>query len=398
MVENVGTSIGPERRIYLDHAGGAPWRPGVAEALAGAADTFAHPSSPHREGQEARALLEAARTRAAAVLGCPPREIVFTSGATEALRIGLVGLARAGAGRSRRVLVPVIEHVAVTAAAQDLAAEGFEIVPVPVHDTGRVDLAALERELAQGAAAGALMAAHHETGVRQPLQEAASLFAAQGVPWVCDAALAPGRIPFSVKDLQAPVCVWSGAKAGAPAGLGWLRVRRGVRIVRSPSAAGIEEEGLRGGHVPASLAWAGAVALEDAAHDLAARAAALEAWVERLIAGLRVRAELRVVGVPGSHLPGVRTLRLGDAHGDALATALDVDGIAVASGSPCALGGTDPQPGLLAMGYTAREAASTVRISIGDTTLREDASTVATAFVRILERLDALRTGQIVDV
>ena len=79
MVENVGTSIGPGRRIYLDHVGGAPWRPGVGEALAGTAGTFAHPSSPHREGQEARALLEAARTRAADVFGCPPRELVFTS-------------------------------------------------------------------------------------------------------------------------------------------------------------------------------------------------------------------------------------------------------------------------------------------------------------------------------
>ena len=398
MVENVGTSIGPGRRIYLDHVGGAPWRPGVGEALAGTAGTFAHPSSPHREGQEARALLEAARTRAADVLGCPPRELVFTSGATEALRIGLMGLARARAAHSRRVLVPVIEHVAVAAAAADLAAEGFEMVPLPVGVTGLADLAVLERELSEGAAAGALMAAHHETGVRQPLTEAAALYAAAGVPWVCDAALAPGRIPFTVKDLQAPVCAWSGAKAGGPAGIGWLRVERGVRLVRSPSAAGIEEEGLRGGHVPASLAWAGSVALDDAAHDLASRSAALDAWVERLIDALRVRPELRVIGVSGSHLPGVRTLRLGDAHGDALATALDVEGIAVASGSPCALGGTDPQPGLLAMGYSAREAASTVRISIGDTTLQEDASTVATAFVRILERLDALRTGQNVDV
>ncbi|MGE0192386.1 MAG: cysteine desulfurase family protein [Planctomycetota bacterium] len=393
MVENVDTSSGPGRRIYLDHVGGAPWRPGVAEALAQASATFAHPSSPHREGQRARALLEAARTRSAAVFGCPPRELVFTSGATEALGIGLVGLARARAAVSRRVLVPVIEHVAITAAAARLAAEGFEIVPVPVRRQGRVDPDELGARLAGGAAAGALMAAHHETGVRQPLEEAGALFAEAGVPWVCDAALAAGRIPFQVNDLGAPICAWSGSKVGAPAGLGWLRVQQGTRLERSPSAAGVEEEGLRGGHIPVMLAAAGAVALEDAARDVSSRAAALDAWIEQLIELLATRSELEVIGVRGSHLPGVRTLRLGDAHGDALATALDVEGIAVASGSPCALGGTDPQPGLLAMGYTAREAASTVRISIGNSTIHEDASIVATAFVRILERLDALRAG-----
>ncbi len=378
-------------RVYLDHVGSAPWRAGVREAYVEALAAFAHPSSTHREGQAARARLEEARTRAAAVLGCPPRELVFTSGGTEALRLGLAGLARARRDRSTRVLVSAIEHVAVRTAADDLAAEGFEVVRIPVGSDGRILLPALDAELSHGAACGAMIAAHHESGVVQPLAEVAARFESHGVPWLCDAALAPGRIAFDVAALGAPLCAFSGSKAGGPAGIGWLRVARGTRLVRSPAAAGIEEEGLRGGHVAVAAACAGAVALEDASHDRARRAAAHDAWIDSFVTTLSAaRTDVMMIGARGSQLPGVRTLRLGNAHGDAVATALDVEGLAVAAGSPCALGGIDPFPGLLAMGLDARIASCTVRVSIGDDTLPHDPRDVARVFERVLTRIEQL--------
>lgn len=396
MVENMEPN-GPGRRLYLDRLGAAGWREGVREVLGDLGPrTFANPSSAHREGQEARAVLEAARSTSAAALGCRPREVVFTSGASEALRMGLCGLARARRAVSPRVLVPVLEYPAVHAAAEDLAAEGFEIVALPADRTAQVDLDALEAALAGGAAAAALMVAHHETGVCQPLAAAAALFEAAGVPWLADAALAPDRIACDVASLRAPLIAYSAAKLGGPAGVGWLHVRRGTRLARSPSRGGAEEEGLRGGHAPVALIAAAATALTDAVRNLGPRAAAREAWMERLQARLASRPEVGTLGVRGSHLPGVRTFTLGDAHGDAVATALDLDGIAVASGSPCAMGGRDPSPGLLALGMTPREAACTVRISIGDDVDADDATRVGDTFVRILERLDRLREGRFV--
>lgn len=394
MVENMEPHA-PGRRLYLDRLGAAGWGLGVGDVLADlGARTFANPSSAHREGQEARAVLEAARTTAATAFGCTPRELVFASGASEALRMGLVALARARRVVSRRVLVPVLEYPAVHAAAGDLGREGFDIVPIPAGRDARVDLEALAREAAGGAAAAALMVAHHETGVCQPLHEAADLFEAAGIPWIADAALAPDRMACDVASLRAPLIAWSAPKLGGPAGVGWLHVRRGTRLAHSPSRGGSEEEGMRGGHLPVAAIAAATTALTAAVRDVPARAAAREAWIEQLLERLSSRTDVGTIGVRGSHLAGVRTLTLGAAHGDAVATALDIEGIAVASGSPCAMGGRDPSPGLLAMGWTPREAACTVRISIGDDVVMDDAVEVGDALTKILARLERLRDGR----
>ncbi len=383
----------PTPRVYLDHVASAPLCPAAREALErGLGRGPGNPSSPHLEGRAAKDALELARTRAAAALGVRPRELVFASGATEALQIALYGVAAARAGISRRLVCGAVEHPAVGEPLAALASQGFERVVVPVGKAGTLDPDALVEAARPGAALVALMLANHEMGAVFPVREVAERLAPLGVPLVCDAALGPGRLPSRPEDLGAAAIAWSPHKFGGPPGMGLLYVRRGTRLVPW-LRGGVQEEGLRPGTENVTGALATAAALAPAIAETEERAARYRRLIARWEARIGAVTGVHAVGPGGAGLPGVLTIEVDGVEGEAAMINMDLEGFAVSTGSACALGGTDPSPGLMAIGLSRRRAAQTVRVSVGEGTTDADVDRAAEAFARIVARLRALAAG-----
>lgn len=349
-----------DSRLYFDHAAGSPLRPQAREALEAAwREDFGNPDSPHREGQRARAALERARTRVAKVLDVPVRSVIFTGGGTEAVRIGLVGAARA-AGQRRQVLGSALEHPAVLGAADHLARHGHAWVPARATSDGVVDEAHFLASAGEETGVAALLAVHHETGVRQPLPEVGAVLRDRGVPLVCDAALAPGRIALAPLLAAAPLVAFSAPKFGGPPGVGVLVVAPGTTL-DSPARGGLQEERLRGGTIDVAGACATAAALETAVRERE-EAAQRYGTFEATLSAMGVAA---AVGTSTTRAPGIVCVEFEHAAGETVMMHMDLQGFAVATGSSCALGGTDPGAGLLAMGWNKERAARTIRISFG---------------------------------
>lgn len=330
--------------LYLDANATEPLRPAAREAVIAALDLPGNPSSIHADGRAARQLLESARHRIATRFGAQPRDLVFTSGATEANALAVQGL-----GRGRRVLAGATEHPAVLR-----AASGIETVPV--LPDGRIDLAALEAQLAAGPPAlVCLMAANNETGVFHPLREALEICRRHDALLHVDAVQAAGRVPVSLRDLGADSLAISAHKLGGPKGIGALLLRPGLDLPAMLPGGG-QERGRRGGTeaLPAIAGFAAAVEAADEAQ--AGRLAALRDAIE---AG----AAVPVIGAGSPRLPNTTCLLLPGVPAETQVIALDLAGIRVSSGSACSSGKVGPSPVLRAMGLE-REAACAIRVSL----------------------------------
>jgi cysteine desulfurase len=352
-------------RIYLDHNATTPIRREVLEAMGRAyRDGFGNASSVHAEGASARAALECARAQVAALIGAEPDEIVFTSGATEANNAALRG-ALAAAGTAARLVTTAAEHASVDEPARALAADGFAVTCVPVDGEGRLDPGALRLALAEPAALCAVLLANNETGVIQDGAAIGALCAERSVLLHLDAAQALGRIPVDARALGAASLAGSAHKLGGPQGTGFLFVRRGVRL---PAflAGGPQERGRRGGTENVAGAVGLGVACELAGRELAARAAEWARLRDRLWDGLREKiVGVRRNGRAGDVLPNTLSVEFAGADAETLLQALDLEGVAVSTGSACSSGSIEPSHVLLAMGRTPAEARSTLRFSVG---------------------------------
>lgn len=204
-------------RIYLDHAASTPLAPAAQEAMKSALGAFANPSSAHEEGRRAKDLLEDARGRCARVLGCRPREVLFTASGTLASQLALRGAALARRATHGPVVLTAIEHPSVQAAATALERDGFNVVRVPPTSDGTVAADAFLAAVGDDAAVAAMMLASHETGVLLPVAEVGAALRARGVPFVCDACLGPGRVPCTQAALPADLIIHSAHKWGGPA-------------------------------------------------------------------------------------------------------------------------------------------------------------------------------------
>jgi cysteine desulfurase len=340
------------RSTYLDYNATAPVRPEAAAAVSAALAEVGNPSSVHGFGRAARARLETAREQVAALVGARPGQVVFTSGGTEANNLAI-----GGSGRPR-VLVSAIEHDSV------LRAAACELVPAT--RTGIVDLAALERMLSASSepALVALMLANNETGVIQPVAEAARIAHAHGALLHCDAVQAAGKIAVDVEALGADLMSLSAHKLGGPPGVGALVVTDDVEL-RARQRGGGQERGRRAGteNLPGIVGFG--VAAEIAAAELAAMAR---------IAALRDELERRAMAaVPGAvilgrdeaRLPNTTCLALAGLASELQVMGLDLAGVAVSAGSACSSGKVQPSHVLRAMGADAPTAGSAIRVSLG---------------------------------
>lgn len=373
-------------RAYLDHASCVPLRPEGRAALVDALDRFgADPGRLHSEGMASRAALEHAREQVAALVGARSREVVFTSGASEAIAAACWGAARAHDGP--QVISPV-EHSAVRLC----AARHGEVVEMRVDGVGRVDLDDLDRALDAGPSLVHLQWANHEVGTRQPVADVVARCRARKVLVHVDAAQGVGRDDIAFDELGADLLSLSGPKFGAPMGTGALLVRRGVRL-EPLLVGGDQERARRAGleNVPA-LVGMGAVAEVLAEPTTRADEAARDAArIDELAAALTGPDGIDGVtrlGDPVDRVPHLLCLAVADVEPQAVLLGLDQQGVSAHSGSSCSTESLEPSPVLEAMGVDAQRS---LRLSVGWSTVEEDLERTVTAIHRVVEDLRRLR-------
>ena len=366
--------------VYLDYNASAPLKPAVIDSLTAALAETGNPSSVHRAGRLARRALEQARARVAALIGAEARQIVFTSGGTEANNLAL-------AGSGRRILVSAVEHESAR-----LAVAGAETVPV--DGGGRVDLDALEAALARDRrpAAVAVMLANNETGIIQPVADAARIAHAHGAWLHCDAVQAAGKIAVDLATLGCDTLALSAHKLGGPQGVGALAVGDGVTLVPCLLGGG-QERGRRAGTEAVAAIVAFGVAAELALGDLprmAALAAMRDAMERRLGAAVP---ELGVIGAHSPRLPNTSCLVMPGIAAETQVMAFDLAGIALSAGSACSSGKVRPSHVLAAMGLGPEAAASAIRVSLGWRSTPEDIDRFVEAWIGLWSRIRAGRAG-----
>lgn len=360
--------------IYLDHNATTPLRPEAERAAVAAFACVGNPSSVHRFGRAARRMIEDARERVASLVGARAENVTFTSGGTEANALVLCGTGRA------RVIVSAVEHASVMAAAP-------EAVRVPVDSDGVIDLAALEAALAADSrpALVSLMLANNETGVLQPVAEAAELARRHGAVLHCDAVQAAGKIPVEVAELGAHFVTLSAHKLGGPMGVGAL-VADGTASLDARLKGGGQERGLRAGTENVSgIAGFGAAA-EAAGADLD-RLARLAVWRDALEARARAAVpSARILGVGAARLPNTSCLALPGVASETQVIALDLAGVAVSAGSACSSGKVGASHVLAAMGLGAAIAGSAIRVSFGWSSAAADIERFLQAWTAVAAR------------
>ena len=368
--------------VYLDNQATTPCDPRVVAAMLPFwTERFGNPhSAEHAMGWDAEQAVEAARAQVAALIGAEPREIAFTSGATEANNIAIKGAARFAAAQGaarfaagddrRRVVTVATEHKCVLESVADLRAEGFDPVVLPVGPDGLLDPAVLEQALAVPTVLVSVMAANNETGVLQDLPRLSRLAHAAGALFHTDAPQVLGKVAFDVEGID--LASFSAHKLYGPKGVGALYVRRRPRARLLPLfSGGGQERGLRSGTLPTPLVAGFGEACRIAGAEMAEEAARLAALRDHLLAGLARRLPgLRVNGSMARRLPGNLNVTL--PHGDALDLMRANPGLCVSTGSACSSAAVAPSYVLTAMGLDAASAARTLRMGLGRFTSRSD--------------------------
>lgn len=375
--------------IYLDHQASTAAKPSVVAAMMPhLTEQFANPhADDHAAGWSAAAVIEDARAAIAERIGADPDEIIFTSGATEANNLAILGSA-GGAPASRNLVVSAIEHKAVLGPARELARRGYGLRVAPVTQEGVLDLRALATMVDAGTVLVAVMAVNNEIGTMQPVREAAAICAEHGALLHVDAAQALAWMDLDVRDLGADLLSISGHKAGGPKGIGALYVRRGIRERITPLFFGGEQEtGLRPGTLATPLCVGLGAACKERLSDKEVEAWRFEtAKFERELS-VRFR-DAYVNGVGSLRHPGCISLTIPDIDAEMLTTRLQPH-VALSRGSACTSGIPEPSHVLQAIGLEACQIASTVRISTAATTSREEIEQALKAIVHAVYELKA---------
>jgi cysteine desulfurase len=358
-------------RAYLDWNATTPLRPEARATMVAAWDLPGNPSSVHAEGRHARRMVEDARAAVAGAIGALPRNVVFTSGGTEANALALTPGLRAEASRPvQRLVVSAIEHASVLAGGR-FAAE--TISTVGVTSSGVVDLDRLRKLLDSGPPAlVSIMAANNETGAVQPVAEAAEIVHAAGSLLHVDAIQALGKIPFNIKVLGVDLVTLSGHKIGGPKGVGALVLGDGLTGLDPLLRGGGQELGRRAGtENVAGIAGFGAAAKAALAAEKS-DAVRLGGLRNRLENGLRQTTGVVVFGADAPRLPNTTLFTVPGLKAETAVIGFDLAGVAVSSGSACSSGKVQPSHVLEAMGFGPKLAQGAVRLSLGWSTQEAD--------------------------
>jgi cysteine desulfurase len=369
-------------RIYLDHNATTPLRPEVVEAMATTLrERWGNPSSTHAEGAAARSALEQAREQVAELVGAAPREVIFTSGATEANNLALHGAL--SFGRGRHVVTSTVEHPSVEEPLRALEEVGAAVTRVPVDREGRLDPDAVTAAFRDDTALLSVILANNETGVVQDAAKLAERARARGILVHFDATQAVGKQPVDVVALGADWISGTAHKLNGPKGAGFL-VERSRLPLPALLRGGPQERRRRGGTENVAGIVGLGVACALARAELAQRQRYVSGLRDALWRGIEERVpRVRRNGSPVHVLPNTLSVEFEGANGEVLLEALDLEGVAVSAGAACHSGSLEPSGVLLAMGRTVAQARGTLRFSVGPSNTAEEIE-------RVLELLPAL--------
>lgn len=377
-------------RIYLDNNATTRPAPEVVEAMLPILrEDYGNPSSIHSLGQHAQHAIEEARHRVATLIGADAREIVFTSGGTEADNLAILGTLAARSAK-RHVVTTAVEHSAVLSLCERLAKQGLRVTIIGVDRLGRLDLDAFAAALDDDTAIASVMYANNESGVIFPIERVAAIAAEKGVPLHVDAVQAASKLPIDVRPVPIQLMSLSAHKLHGPKGVGALYVRRGTRL-RGQQVGGHQERDIRPGteNVPGIIGFGAAAEL--ALRELPAMQSRVAALRDRLETGLLER-------FPFSHVLGDRSVRLPNTtfvgfealEAEAVLIAMSEAGLCASSGSACSSGSLEPSHVVRAMGVEDRIAHGAIRLSLSRYSTREEIDETLQRMPAIISRLRAL--------
>ena len=386
-----------KRQVYLDHSATTPVDERVAAAMTRSlTETFGNASSVHTFGQKARSAVDRARREVAALIGARQNEIVFVSGGTEANNLAIRGLCEAAAQYGRHLVTSAIEHPSVRGVCDRLEKEGWDVTRLPVYDNGIVKIEDVRRALRADTVLITVMLANNEIGTIQPAKEIGRLIrelrnsGRKSLWFHSDAVQAAGRLQIDVDELSCDLLSLSGHKLYAPKGVGALYVRKGVRLVEQ-NVGGHQERERRAGteNVP------GIVALGEAARiareEFQKRNDHVKSLRDRFEAAVETRiSEIVTNGDRHQRLPHLTNISFRFIEGEGLLINLDMNGIAVSTGSACSSGTLEPSPVIRALGRNDELARGSIRFSFGKDNSEEDVDYVVEVLTEVVERLREL--------
>ena len=374
--------------IYADNAATTKMSDKAIEIMVSLMkDTYGNPSSLYEFGQKSKEVLEDARVKVANAIGANPKEIIFTSGGSESDNQAINSAAKAGEALGKKhIISSAFEHHAVLHTLNKLKKEGFEITLLDVHENGLIDPKEVEDAIREDTCLVTIMFANNEIGTIEPIREIGEVCKKRGVTFHTDAVQAIGHIPVNVVDDNIDMLSASAHKFHGPKGVGFLYVRKGVKLFNLIEG-GAQEKGKRAGteNVPGIAAMA--VALEDAVANLDNYSKLVTAKRDRLIEGISEISHSALNGDATRRLPGNVNFCFEGIEGESILLLLDDKGIAASSGSACTSGSLDPSHVLLAIGRVHDVAHGSLRLSIDESTTDEEVETIISSVKEVVEYL-----------
>ncbi|MCL4634037.1 IscS subfamily cysteine desulfurase [Burkholderia sp.] len=365
------------RPIYMDYSATTPVDPRVvAKMVPFLHEQFGNPASrSHAYGWDAEQAVEEARAQVAALLGADPREIVWTSGATEGNNLAIKGAAHFYQGKGKHLVTVKTEHKAVLDTCRELERQGFDVTYLDVREDGLLDLDALQQALRADTILVSVMLANNETGVIQPVAEIGALCRARGIVFHCDAVQAAGKIPVDVNALNVDLLTVTAHKVYGPKGIGALYVRRKPRVrLEAQMHGGGHERGMRSGTLPTHQIVGMGEAFRLAKEEMADESRRVGALRDRLLAGLSTLDEVYVNGDLARRIPHNLNVSFNFVEGESLI--MGIKGVAVSSGSACTSASLEPSYVLRALGRSDELAHSSIRFTLGRFTTEAEVDSV----------------------
>lgn len=385
-----------KRKVYLDHNATTPMHPEVKKALISAMEVFGNPSSLHQFGREARKLVEDARGKVASFINASPEEIIFVGSGSEANNT-VINLFSCQGFKScevlglkavkKEIITTKIEHPCVLESTACLKEKGNEIRYIGVDQYGKIDLAQLKEALSEHTGLVSVMTANNEIGTIQDIKKVSALVRGVGGLLHTDAVQAVGKIPIDVKDLGVDYLSFSAHKIYGPKGIGALYIRKGAPFCQF-IRGGHQEKGRRAG-TENTLGIVGlGKAIEMRKKEMADEFKRLEGLRKRLKAGIQKNISgVSFNGHPTDSLAGTLNVSFSGAEGEAMLLYLDMEGIAVSTGSACASGSLDPSHVLMATGIPQEQAHGSIRMSLGRDTTEKDIDYVIDKLTQVIKRV-----------
>ena len=375
-------------QVYADNAATTKMSTAAIRAMVPCYEAvYGNPSSLHSVGQEAKEVLEDARARVAACLGCEPREIIFTSGGSEADNQAIISAARLGQRKGKmHIISTAFEHHAVLHTLQKLEKEGFAVTYLDVRQNHNITAQQVKDALREDTCLVTVMFANNEIGSILPIAEIGAICKEAGVPFHTDAVQAVGHIAINVKEMNIDMLSLSAHKFHGPKGVGALYCRRGFPLTNVIDG-GAQERGKRAGTENLPGICGMTAALEEACAHLDENAAKVTAMRDKLIAGLSQIPHSALNGDPVNRLPGNVSFCFEGIEGESLLLLLDMQGVCASSGSACTSGSLDPSHVLLAIGRVHDVAHGSLRLSLSEYNTDEEIEHILAIVPKVVQNL-----------